>query len=285
MKIVARTPRSRAAAATAWPWLPALAATTPAARSSADIVASLLTAPRILNEPVRWRFSAFRTTGRPTRALRLSEPYTGVTRACAPIRSRAAWMSESVGVVLVAKVEYLPKDRTHGGERVELSALDRVEEAAQLGIGGDDVLEMPPGAGRRDREYLRGEMLRPALLQQPRRLEMGAMRRDFLPEGFDPLAAERLGENHGRLPGRMRAELQHLPHLVPHRLRERVVALVDDDHVRDLHDPGLQRLDRVARARHQDEHDRVRDRDDADLALAGADRLEQDEILAGGVEQ
>ena len=44
-------PSSRAANATAWPWLPALAAITPAARSASSSVASLLTAPRILNEP------------------------------------------------------------------------------------------------------------------------------------------------------------------------------------------------------------------------------------------
>jgi len=53
-KMRARIPSSRAAHATAWPWLPALAATTPAARSSDDSVLSLLTAPRILNAPVRW---------------------------------------------------------------------------------------------------------------------------------------------------------------------------------------------------------------------------------------
>mgnify|MGYP003336374612 CR=1 FL=1 len=44
MKLAART--SRAAQATAWPWLPALAVTTPAARSSSDRVAIVLTAPR-----------------------------------------------------------------------------------------------------------------------------------------------------------------------------------------------------------------------------------------------
>ena len=65
MKIVAWMPSSRAAQATAWPWLPALAAITPAARSSGESVASLLNAPRILNEPVRWRFSALSTHARP----------------------------------------------------------------------------------------------------------------------------------------------------------------------------------------------------------------------------
>ena len=65
MKIVAWIPASRAAQATACAWFPALTATTPAARSSSVRVATQLTAPRILNEPVRWRFSAFSHTSRP----------------------------------------------------------------------------------------------------------------------------------------------------------------------------------------------------------------------------
>ncbi len=65
MKIVAGMPSSRAAQATAWPWLPAQAATTPAARSAAVSVASRFMAPRILNEPVRCRFSAFSIVERP----------------------------------------------------------------------------------------------------------------------------------------------------------------------------------------------------------------------------
>ena len=73
MKTVAAMPASRAAHATAWPWLPALAATTPAARSSSLSVAIVLTAPRILNAPVRWRFSAFSWTVRPARRESVSD--------------------------------------------------------------------------------------------------------------------------------------------------------------------------------------------------------------------
>ena len=73
MKTVAAIPASRAAHATAWPWLPALAAITPAARSSADRVAIVFTAPRILKAPVRWRFSAFSCTLRPARRESVSE--------------------------------------------------------------------------------------------------------------------------------------------------------------------------------------------------------------------
>ena len=72
MKIVALIRASRAAHATAWPWLPALAATTPARRSSSASVAIVLYAPRILNEPVRWRFSALRKTWRPLRREKVS---------------------------------------------------------------------------------------------------------------------------------------------------------------------------------------------------------------------
>jgi hypothetical protein len=74
MKTVALAPSSRAAQATAWPWLPALAATTPARFSGSESVAILFTAPRILNEPVRWRFSAFSDTSRPTRRESVSLP-------------------------------------------------------------------------------------------------------------------------------------------------------------------------------------------------------------------
>ena len=73
MKMVAAIPASRAAHATAWPWLPALAATTPAARSSAVSEGIVLTAPRILNAPVRWRFSAFSWTVRPASRESVSE--------------------------------------------------------------------------------------------------------------------------------------------------------------------------------------------------------------------
>ena len=63
-----------------------------------------------------------------------------------------------------------------------------------------------------------------------------------------------------------------------------MVELVDRDHVGNLHDPRLQRLDRVARARHENEQHGVGDADHLDLALAGPHRLEEHELLAGRVE-
>ena len=62
---VAEAPSSPAAKATPCAWLPALAATTPRARSASDSRAILVYAPRTLNDPVRCRFSHFRKTGPP----------------------------------------------------------------------------------------------------------------------------------------------------------------------------------------------------------------------------
>ena len=56
MKIVAVSPRARAAYASDWPWLPALPVTTPFTEGSSEAI--LLRAPRTLKEPVRCRFSA-----------------------------------------------------------------------------------------------------------------------------------------------------------------------------------------------------------------------------------
>src|SRR5690349_23772022 len=117
-------PTSRAAHATAWPWFPALAATTPAARSSAVSVEIRLYAPRILNEPVRWRFSALSCTSRPASCESVSEAYTGVTRATPSRRARAASMSGSVGAVsIAANAEHLLQDLSDCAQRIELPPL------------------------------------------------------------------------------------------------------------------------------------------------------------------
>src|SRR5215203_1649916 len=124
-------PACLAAQATAWPWLPALAATTPGARSSSESVAIRLVAPRTLNAPVRWRFSALSKTARPARRENVSEGYTGVSRAMPARRRRASSMSARVGAVsVVANLEHLLKYLLYGRERVELTPLDLVEQPA-----------------------------------------------------------------------------------------------------------------------------------------------------------
>ena len=58
--IVAGTPSDRAAQATPWAMLPALAVTRPPARAAGDASRTALVAPRILNELIGWRFSSLR---------------------------------------------------------------------------------------------------------------------------------------------------------------------------------------------------------------------------------
>ena len=62
------------------------------------------------------------------------------------------------------------------------------------------------------------------------------------------------------------------------------VGLVDDEDVGDLHDPGLERLHIVAGAGHEDDDRDVGRADDVHFVLADADRFDDDEALAGGVE-
>src|SRR4029077_10947180 len=138
-----------------------------------------LYAPLTLNEPVRWRFSAFRCTSRPARRESVSERYTGVTRATPSRRARAASMSGSVGAVSVAaNSEHLLQDLTNCAQGVELAPLHRVEQPAQLRIVRDSVLEMPLCARGCDGEDLAGEIASPPLLELPRLLEVRAMRFD-----------------------------------------------------------------------------------------------------------
>src|SRR5688500_1756479 len=171
MKTAAAIPASRAAHATAWPWLPALAATTPAARSSGESVAIGLTAPRILTAPVRWRFSALSGTERPVSRENVSDGNTGVTRAIPPRRLRAASTSASVGAAVVGNSIHLLQDLTHGRERVELAGLHLVEQTAQLRLVRDRRLQVRLGPARRDGEDLAGEVPAAAPLQPPPRLQ------------------------------------------------------------------------------------------------------------------
>src|SRR3954471_8443930 len=155
-------PASRAAHATAWPWFPALAATTPAARCSAERVAMRLTAPRIFNAPLRWRFSAFTRTPRAARRDSVSDGKTGVTRAIPAIRARAASMSARLGTVLVDTKD-LFHDVAYGVERVELARPHGVQKPVQLRIPGHRRLQVALCPCRGNSEPLAAEVPLPPL--------------------------------------------------------------------------------------------------------------------------
>src|SRR6266702_7697087 len=91
--MVACMSRIYAAAATPWAWLPEENATTPPARLSCGIEATLLKAPRNLKEPVRWSISGFRKTLVPTRSLSTGKDSSGVRMAKGAITRAAASIS------------------------------------------------------------------------------------------------------------------------------------------------------------------------------------------------
>src|SRR3954470_16753609 len=97
MKTSQGTPRTRAACDSAQAWLPALPAVTPRAQPSPS-AASLFSAPRTLNEPVRWRFSALSATAAPVRSLSVSEGSTGVRLATPATAGRASATASAVTV-------------------------------------------------------------------------------------------------------------------------------------------------------------------------------------------
>ena len=152
------------------------------------------------------------------------------------------------------------------------------------GVLGGGRFEPPPHPRSGDAEHLAAQVAGAALGQGSGCLDEGAVLVDRRSQLRDALAAGGLGAQDRHLPALgIVGEREDAAHLAHHRVGHRVVGLVDDDHVGDLHHAGLQRLDRVAGAGHQRQHDRVGVVDDVDLRLADADGLDQDVVLAGRV--
>src|SRR4051794_6438067 len=91
-------PSSRAWRATACAWLPALTATTPAARSASVRWRSLLRAPRSLNDATNWRFSNLTTTVQPRTSDNVCDTALGVRTTESAIADAAASTSASVSI-------------------------------------------------------------------------------------------------------------------------------------------------------------------------------------------
>ena len=108
MQITARRPSRAAAWASARPWLPVEAATTPCRRSSADSSATALVAPRSLKLPVCWRVSSLRWTGTPARAPSEGDATVGVAATRPPMRAAAASMSAKHIIAGHARAAALP---------------------------------------------------------------------------------------------------------------------------------------------------------------------------------
>ena len=82
-----------------------------------------------------------------------------------------------------------------------------------------------------------------------------------------------------RVKGQVRFDGRHEP------LGAFTIGLVHHEDVGDFHDAGLQRLHLVAGAGHKRHNRHVGGADDVHFILADADRLDDDDLLSGGVEQ
>src|SRR5258708_7408965 len=91
----------RAASATPCAWLPADEQTTPRFFSASDICANLLSGPRILYEPTRWKFSALRRMSYPVASLSWRDVSSGVRVMCSAIRARASSKSFRLSVSIL----------------------------------------------------------------------------------------------------------------------------------------------------------------------------------------
>src|SRR6266542_697297 len=98
MTTSASIPASAAAHATAWAAFPAEMETTPRRLSSSESDSILFRMPRGLNDPVRWKSSAFRKTRAPVRSDSVAELKTGVRCSRPAVVSRARRTSSREGM-------------------------------------------------------------------------------------------------------------------------------------------------------------------------------------------
>src|SRR4051812_40338657 len=139
MKTSHGTPRTRAAWASAHAWLPALPAVTPRAQPSPR-AASLFSAPRTLNDPVRWRFSALSATAAPVRSLSVSDGSTGVSFATSATAARARATASAVTVCGRSAVATASVGQRDDGVDLDLGA-ERQRRDAERGPGRRVIAE------------------------------------------------------------------------------------------------------------------------------------------------
>ena len=108
---------------------------------------------------------------------------------------------------------------------------------------------------------------------------------DRLQELTHPFAGCRPRHQDGRSPGPgcVLLQGQHRLDLGDRAVRAVVISFINDEDVRDFHEPGLERLHLVAGAWHDGDDRRVRRAHDLHLALANADGLDQNDVHAGPV--
>ena len=175
----------------------------------------------------------------------------------------------------------LVEQRRRGAGRVEPARDDLVEQVLELGV----LARAPPrGAGACARCAIASTSLRRLRRRRsasvPSRDDVRAVLVERSTSSVDALAARGLGLDDRHAPARGSRGARGASDSTP-RISRTIVsvsgwsALLTTITSGISITPGLQRLDRVARAGHQHEHDRVGVVDDVDLGLADADGLEE----------
>ena len=176
------------------------------------------------------------------------------------------------------------EDLGRRARRVEAARDDLVEQLLEAGVLGQAGLEVAAQAVGAERQHLAAQVAPAALGQRALLLDERAVRVELLDElrhAASPCSASvrTIGTRHAESPCEAPSESTLL-------ISRTIVsvsgwsALLTTMMSGISMTPGLQRLDRVAGARHQHEHDRVGVIDDVDLGLADADGLEED-VLRG----
>ena len=258
--------------------------TTPAARSRSPSEEILVNAPRILNEPVRWRFSALSTTSRPARRENVSERKTGVTRATPSSRARAASMS-------AGRSTGRRCGRPSRGSRARPTA-DRAPGAApRRARAAARRRRSPPAPGapspvptRRRRPPVPGSVAAAPRAGRPARGRRGARSiSSHSCSTFSPRAASvrTIGGRQARSGSRARIERTSVSIVFAAGWSILFTAITSGISMI----PAFSAWIESPEPGHEHEQHRVRDPDHLDLALAGADRLDEDDVLAGRVEE
>ena len=172
-----------------------------------------------------------------------------------------------------------------GGVGVDLAGGD-AEDGVIEGLafdGGKEAAE--EGVFRRFQDVLAGA-LAAAVLQCAGLVQVGAVGIDGVGESGDALLLRGDGEEYGGAVGirGVVGEVEHAVEFGDEGIGTGAVGLVDDEDVGDLEDAGLEGLDGIAHAGDGDDDGGVGGGGDIDLILTGADGLEDDDIVAGGVE-
>ena len=119
----------------------------------------------------------------------------------------------------------------------------------------------------------------------PVSLRYGDVPLDRAPELVDAVARQRLRRHQLRHPTGPLLHLHHRANLAPQLIRHRVIGLVHDENVGDLHDARFEHLNRVAAAWLERDERRLRELRDRHLALPDAYRFDQHDVEAEGVHQ